>query len=226
MTANHSRSRWRPASLRRSVLFLVDTELDFSRVAADALAAEQGWLARLRGDGVLLRAWQKINGRGAYLLWDCAAPQEVDARIEAWPGFHYAARIEVLPLLPHRIFGEFAARRAATGRATGALYLVRLEIDRARLGPERPEALVERAERTARRHVDEGTVVGIWRKLHGSGAVIAWQCADNAALHAELSRLPLKGYFAEVGAEPVVPLPGFEDLAGWTGAGPVVAPRR
>lgn len=197
------------------MLYLVDTELDYSRVTDAVLAAEREYLQVLRDEGVLMRAWQKVNGRGVLLLWDCAAPQEVDARIERWPAFPYAMRIGVVPLVPHRIFGQFAARRATTGRAGAALFLVRLEIDRARLGPERPEALVERAERTARRHVDDGTVIGIWRKLHGAGAVIAWECADNAALHAQLSTLPLKGYFSEVSAEPVLPLAGFEDLAGW-----------
>jgi muconolactone delta-isomerase len=92
---------------------------------------------------------------------------------------------------------------------------VKLAIDRARLESARSHELVERAEANALRHVDQGQVLGIWRQPHGNGAYICWHSADPAELHHELDTLPLKPYLRGVGVEPMLPLRGMEDLAGW-----------
>ena len=200
-------------------LFWIETDLDYSRMGKEAerlRGEETVFLQVLRKQGALRRIWRRINDRGHYMLWALEDSLQVDRTLEAMPTYHYAQRFDVVALNPHRLFGQFAQPRASSGRARGQLYHVRLEIDRARLGPERPAELVEHAERNARRHIDDGHVVGIWRRPHGSGAYMMWDCPDNATLFQELATLPLKGYFSEVSAVPVVPDPQFEDLAGWT----------
>jgi muconolactone delta-isomerase len=200
------------------MLFWVGTELDFGRMGADAprlWQAQEAHLRALRDEGVLMRIWQRANGRGHLMLWNALDGLDVDRRVEALPTFHHAMRLEVDALNPHRLFGQFSQPRRASGRARGELYFVRLLIDRARLGPDRPAELIEVAERNARRHVDDGQVIGIWRLPHGSGAHIVWQCSGTAELHHELSTLPLKGAFSEVSAMPIVPEPALADLAGW-----------
>ncbi|MBL8383396.1 MAG: hypothetical protein JNM90_09990 [Burkholderiales bacterium] len=199
------------------MLFWIETDLDFSRVpdAAASLADERAALAALHARRGLLRVWRRINGRGVHAVVDFASPEALDDWLGAFPTYNAMQSIAVTALRAHRIFTAFAAWREAPGRAAGNLHLVRLAIDRARLEAARSPALVERAEANARRHVDDGQVLGIWREPHGSGAFIAWHSRDHDELFHELDTLPLKGYFRAVTAEPMLPLPGLEHLAGW-----------
>ena len=198
------------------MLYWIDTDIDFSRVGADALAAESARFIELHGRRGLLRIWRKINGRGVHAVTDFATPVALDDWLGALPTFNAMQAIEVTALRPHKVFGAFGAWRGRSGVATGNVHFVRLAIDRARLESARAPALTSVAEANARRHVDHGQVVGIWRLPHGNGAHIAWHSRDHAELFHELETLPLKAYFRAVSAEPMLPFPGLEHLAGWT----------
>lgn len=199
------------------MLFWIETDLDFSRMtdAAASLGAERAALSSLHAKRGLLRTWRRINGRGFHAVVDFASPEALDDWLGAFPTYNVMQSIGVTALRAHRIFTEFAAWRETPGRAAGNLHLVRLAIERARLEAARSPALVERAEANARRHVDAGQVLGIWREPHGNGACVAWHSRDHDELFHELDTLPLKGYFRAVSAEPMLPYPGLEHLAGW-----------
>lgn len=200
------------------MLAWIETDLDFSRIA-DApalLARETDALLSWHAGRNLLRCWRRVNGRGWLGVVDFADAALLDDALNALPTFGALQGVAITPLVPHRRFGEFAAWRDVPGSAAGQLYHVRLAIDRARLEPARTHDLLERAEANARRHIDEGQVVGIWREPHGNGACMAWCVRDAQELHHELDALPLKGFMRGVHVEPVLPMAGLEALAGWT----------
>lgn len=200
------------------MLAWIETDLDFSRIA-DApalLARETGMLREWHAGNRLLRCWRRVNGRGWHAVVDFPAAEALDDAINALPTYGALQGLAIAPLVPHKRFGQFAQWRESPGLPSGQLYHVRLAIDRARLEPARTHDLLERAEANARRHIDEGQVVGIWREPHGNGACMAWCVRDTQELHHELDTLPLKGFMRSVHVEPLVPLAGLEELAGWT----------
>lgn len=201
------------------MLFWIETDLDFSRLAGRAnalLDAEQASWHTLHAGHRLLRIWRRISGRGVHALVDFAMPEALDDWLGALPTFNFMQAIGVTPLRAHKLFSQFATWRQTPGIISGNLHFVRLDIDRARLEAARTPDLVERAEANARRHIDHGQVVGIWRLPHGNGAHMAWASHNQAELFTELDTLPLKGYFRAVAVEPMMPMAGLEALAGWS----------
>lgn len=205
------------------MLYWIETDIDFSRLvgsggqgeAAAVLQEETGAWRDLHARQGLLRIWRRINGRGVHAVVDFMSPQALDDWLGTLPTWAAMQGIDITPMREHKIFDQFARWREAPGAASGQLHLVRLEIDRARLEAARDPGLIVRAEANARRHVDQGQVLGIWRLLHGNGARITWHSADHGELHHELDTLPAKPWLRAVHVEPMVALAGLEHLAGW-----------
>jgi muconolactone delta-isomerase len=200
------------------MLYWIATDRDDARLAAfsgEPLRDEIDALERLHRARDLLRVWRRINGRGVFAVVDCAGPEALDDWLTALPTYDAMHRIDIIALRAHKLFGEFAHWRETPGTGDGMLHHVRLSIDRAALSGARSPELIERAEANARRHIEGGQVIGIWREPHGAGACMAWQSRDHAELFHELDTLPAQPYLRAVDVEPMLPVPGLEHLAGW-----------
>ncbi len=202
------------------MLYLIDTDLDFVSFGERreaVLAAEDAQLREDHAAGRLLRIWTKGNARGTLSLWDLPEHKAVDRLLAARPLYWHWSRIDIVPLVPHLLFPQYSVRHdpPRTVPARGQLYRLQLEIDRAKAGPAVFEKRLESAEHGAGANVRSGLTVGIWRRLHGSGAVLVWDAPSHKAVHDVCAALPLLPYMREVKLDPLVPHPALPELASW-----------
>jgi muconolactone D-isomerase len=93
------------------MLYLLDVEIDYSRLGEkrdQILQAEWKLTQELYERGILLGAWRKANARGVTEIWNCASHEEVNNLIRSIPLYPYLTRVEILPLLAHPGFPQFA----------------------------------------------------------------------------------------------------------------------
>ncbi len=89
------------------MLYLLDVEIDYARIA-DRLAAvradEHARVRELIGEGVVLVEWLKASGRGVFAVWDCPSHEALRRTIAALPMAPYLARVDLHPLAEHPLF--------------------------------------------------------------------------------------------------------------------------
>jgi muconolactone delta-isomerase len=66
--------------------------------------------------GILLGIWRMANAMGVVAIWDLPDHEAVHTRIRAMPFYPYLDEVEILPLIAHPRYPEFAT---AAGRRGG-----------------------------------------------------------------------------------------------------------
>ncbi len=93
------------------MLYLLDVEIDYSRLGEkrDQILQEEWKLTQeLYERGILLGAWRKANAGGVIEIWNCSSHEEVSNLIKSVPLYPYLTRVQLLPLLAHPGFLQFA----------------------------------------------------------------------------------------------------------------------
>lgn len=92
------------------------------------------------------------------------------------------------------------------------LFLLDVDIDYGKLGADLDRILMEEGKRS-RQLVENRTMLRIWRKANGMGAVAIWDVPDTEALRENIIKMPLYPYFSDIRLTPLVPHPLFPQFA-------------
>lgn len=87
-------------------------------------------------------------------------------------------------------------------------YHLDVDLDYARLGPDRDRVLPVEWERTRELRA-KGVILIAYRKASAQGVIEIWDCPSHDAVREHLTGMPLYPYFTEVRLTPLVALPAF-----------------
>jgi muconolactone D-isomerase len=92
------------------------------------------------------------------------------------------------------------------------LFLIDVDIDYARLGPDRDRMLREEWKRSKEMY-EGGIMLRIWRKANAMGAIAVWDVPDHESLRENITKMPLYPYFTDIRVTPLLPHPRFPQFA-------------
>ncbi|MXW72767.1 MAG: hypothetical protein F4X96_06300 [Gammaproteobacteria bacterium] len=98
------------------MLYLLDVQIDYNAIGDrmdELMPAEWEQTEAMIRSGKLLGLWRKANAKGVVAVWDMADHVALNEQIRKMPLYPYMSQVEVVPLVPHPRYPEFA--QAAAG---------------------------------------------------------------------------------------------------------------